>query len=44
MLMDSLTQSIKKMKQMDMLENAALDAVYEEQADCSYKESSAPPD
>jgi hypothetical protein len=28
---------------IEVLDNAALDAVYEEQADCSYKESSAPP-
>ena len=37
MLMDSLTQSIKKMKQMDMVENAALDAVKKAKNDAEYK-------
>ena len=37
MLMDSLTQSIKKMKQMDMVENAALDAVKKAKNDADYR-------
>lgn len=37
MLMDSLTQSIKKMKQMDMVENAALDAKKKEKNDADYR-------
>lgn len=37
MLMDSLTQSIKKMKQMDMVENAALDAEKKAKNDTDYR-------
>ena len=37
MLMDSLTQSIKKMKQMDMVENAALDAEKKAKNDADYR-------
>lgn len=37
MLMDSLTQSIKKMKQMDMVENAALDAERKAKNDADYR-------
>ncbi len=37
MLMDSLTQSIKKMKQMDMVENAALDAEKKAKNDVDYR-------
>lgn len=37
MLMDSLTQSIKKMKQMDKVENAALDAEKKAKNDADYR-------
>lgn len=37
MLMDSLNQSIKKMKQMDMVENAALDAEKKAKNDANYR-------
>ena len=37
MLMDSLTQSIKKMKQMDMVENAGLDAEKKAKNDADYR-------
>lgn len=37
MLMDSITRSIKKMKQMDMLENAALDAEKKAKNDADYR-------
>ncbi len=37
MLMDSLSQSIKKMKQMDIVENAALDAEKKAKNDADYR-------